>query len=154
MEYDLHSEIQAASRIVHGHFINGVELQMDLQEVPKLMGRPREIGQVLVNLLVNAAQAIRGQGVVKVSTGIKDARVWVQVEDSGIGMDAATQKHLFEPFFTTKPVGEGTGLGLSVVHGIVKSHKGSIVCVSDLGHGTRFTIHLPTQVQPLQQALN
>jgi two-component system NtrC family sensor kinase len=99
--------------------------------------------QVLVNLLVNAAQALGEKGTVTVSTGLEDGRIRVSVRDTGKGMDAGTLNHLFQPFFTTKPVGEGTGLGLAVVHGIVRSHGGTISVESEPGKGSCFTLVLP-----------
>jgi signal transduction histidine kinase len=67
------------------------------------------------------------------------------VEDEGLGMDKETMVHIFEPFFTTKPVGEGTGLGLSVAYGIAKDHGGWIAVESQVGKGSRFTLYLPQQ---------
>ena len=120
---------------------------------------PAQIHQVLMNLCTNAAHAMRekggsirlGEAVVEVSAaaapnypGLKPgpyAHIWVA--DTGCGMDAATVQRIFEPFFTTKPVGEGTGLGLSVVHGIIQSHEGAITVESEQGRGTTFHIYLP-----------
>jgi len=100
-----------------------------------------QLTQVLTNLLVNAAQAMKGTGTITVSTAVTDpteeaaaelaieagrAYVAVSVADTGCGMDQATQARVFEPFFTTKPVGQGTGLGLSVAYGILRSWHGAI----------------------------
>jgi len=117
-----------------------------------------QLTQVLTNLLVNAAQATQGSGRITVSADgmypSHDAAEHLSIEhghpyltlaiaDTGTGMTEATRARLFEPFFTTKPVGQGTGLGLSVVHGIVRSWRGAITVDSALGAGTTFTLHLP-----------
>jgi signal transduction histidine kinase len=107
-----------------------------------------QIDQVIVNLVTNAVQAIGvGPGTVTVSvTAQRDTApgtARLTVEDTGPGMDETTRSRVFEPFFTTKPVGEGTGLGLAVVHGIVTSHGGSIECRNRLGGGTVFDVFLP-----------
>jgi signal transduction histidine kinase len=111
---------------------------------------------VVVNLVTNAAQAISGDvGKITVrlwadnekhaSPGTEEPRrvVWLSVTDTGCGMDRATVDRVFEPFFTTKGVGQGTGLGLSVVHGIVTSHGGTITVRSTLGEGSKFMLSLP-----------
>jgi CheY-like chemotaxis protein len=77
--------------------------------------------------------------------------VLLEVTDTGCGMDAETQAHLFEPFFTTKPVGEGTGLGLATIYGIVEQHGGRIVCSSGLGQGTTFRVFLPCLEVPVAE---
>lgn len=117
-----------------------------------------QIQQVIMNLCTNAWHAMgdsAGRIEVEVSTEALDAEAALKlallpgryariaVEDNGCGMDEETQRKLFEPFFTTKPVGKGTGLGLAVVHGIVKAHEGAISVTSSLGKGTRFEILLP-----------
>jgi PAS domain S-box-containing protein len=107
-----------------------------------------QLEQVIVNLAVNARDAMSGGGVLRITTsnvrgeGGPDA-VCLEVADTGVGMDEATKAHIFEPFFTTKPLGHGTGLGLSTVHGIVEQSGGSIEVESELGRGTTFTVRLP-----------
>lgn len=108
---------------------------------------PSQLNQVFLNLIVNAGHAIEQQGTITVRTGTEDDQAWVEVEDSGSGMDAATLQRAFEPFFTTKPVGKGTGLGLSLSYGIVHKHHGRIEVDSVVGRGTRMRVWLPL-VQP------
>ncbi len=149
-DYDLNQEVEAAVRIVRGQ-LDHCHLEVDLGELPRLRGRPQQIAQVLVNLLVNARQAISGDGRIQVTTRVEAEGVSLAVRDSGVGMNAETKRHLFEPFFTTKGVGEGTGLGLAVIHGIVQSHSGRIEVESELGRGTCFTVWLP-RVVPAEEA--
>jgi signal transduction histidine kinase len=98
-----------------------------------------------MNLLVNAAHALREQGVIRLRTGVSASGdwVWVEVADNGVGIAPEHLNRIFEPFFTTKPVGSGTGLGLSLSYGIVNRHGGRIEVASKPGQGTRFTVHLP-----------
>ncbi|MDO8944206.1 MAG: ATP-binding protein, partial [Desulfobacterales bacterium] len=120
---------------------------------------PSQIGQVLANLCVNARDAIDGVGTITIETGeatfdeaycathadfTPGRYVRLTVSDNGCGMDAETQTHLFEPFFTTKGVGQGTGLGLATVYGIVKQNGGFIHICSELGHGTTVSVDLPS----------
>ncbi len=113
--------------------------------LPRLTIDPAQITQVLVNLIVNAIQAMPGGGTLKVETQGKIDCVLIIVEDTGHGMSNDTLKQIFLPFFTTKDVGQGTGLGLAVVHGIVTSHGGSIKIDSIFGKGSRFEIKLPVE---------
>jgi signal transduction histidine kinase len=96
-----------------------------------------------VNLLVNAAQAIPEHGTITVATRGDPDEVHFEVSDTGEGMSRETLSRLFQPFFTTKPVGVGTGLGLSVTHGIVRSQGGRIEARSERGRGSTFVVHLP-----------
>jgi signal transduction histidine kinase len=140
--YELDAEVETALRIAHGQLVH-VRVEKELSAMGTMVGRPRQIVQVLVNLLVNAGQATASGGLVRVSTHRDANAVYISVRDTGTGMSEATKQRLFEPFFTTKPAGEGTGLGLSVVHGIIKSHGGRIEVESEEGKGTCFTIRLP-----------
>jgi len=106
-------------------------------------GDPVQLNQVLVNLSLNAADAMNGTGTITISSEVLDRVVRLRVRDRGCGMDEATQRRVFEPFFTTKPPGSGTGLGLSLVWGVVKNHDGTITVESVPGQGTTFTIDLP-----------
>jgi len=136
-----------------------IRIQTGLAETPVVLANPTAIHQVLMNLGTNAWHAMRHQpGVLKVEMGVVEVEadfalthpdlrpgphVRLSVCDTGCGMDHATVERIFDPFFTTKDVGEGTGLGLAVVHGIMRSHDGGISVYSQPGEGTTFHLYFP-----------
>lgn len=127
----------------------GVDLVRNLApDLPLTPADPSQLQQVLVNLVVNAIQAMPDGGRLTVATRADNESVVLTVEDTGVGMSDDVKEQIYDPFFTTKDVGEGTGLGLSVVHGIVASHRGSIKCNSKVGRGTCFEIQLPQLMSP------
>ena len=111
--------------------------------LPQFFGDRSQLNQVLVNLVVNAIQAMPHGGKLTIETKAINNHILLIVEDSGIGMTEDVIKKIFIPFFTTKDVNEGTGLGLSVVHGIITAHKGIIKAESSVNKGSRFEIKLP-----------
>lgn len=123
-----------------------IEVVKDLQPpLAMIHGDPAQLKQVLVNLVVNAIQSMTKGGTLKICT-LQDAdKQCMIVEDTGSGIAPDNLKRIFLPFFTTKEVGEGTGLGLSVVHGIITSHDGSIHVESTIDRGTRFEVRLPAR---------
>jgi len=112
-------------------------------DLPDVKADPAQMTQVLVNIIVNAIQAMPDGGQLTIQTKSTQKSVSLIVEDTGMGMEEKVLKQIFLPFFSTKDVGKGTGLGMSVVHGIVTSHGGTINVDSRVGHGTRFEIQLP-----------
>ncbi|QHF43420.1 hybrid sensor histidine kinase/response regulator [Pseudomonas sp. S35] len=103
-----------------------------------------QLNQVVMNLVINAAQAMGPErGTITISNGVEGENIWLEVADNGCGIGPDTVQKIFDPFFTTKPVGEGTGLGLSLSYGIVKKHRGDISVSSELGKGTKFRVVLP-----------
>ncbi len=114
-------------------------------DLPVISADPVQLNQVVVNLVLNALQAMPRGGRLTVKTLMSGDHIFLIVEDTGIGMSKEVLKQIFTPFFTTKDVGQGTGLGLPVVHGIITSHGGSIHVESNVGGGTRFEIQLPVE---------
>ena len=125
----------------------GIELVRKFStSLPEITADPTQLHQVLVNLVVNAIQAMPDGGKLTIETLSKDGYISLIVEDTGAGMSDEILRQIFNPFFTTKEVGEGTGLGLSVVHGIVSSHGGIIKADSAVGKGSRFEVQLPVNI--------
>lgn len=119
-----------------------MDLETDAQAFPVRADRG-QLGQILTNLVVNAADAMPDGGTLTLRTGGNSAAVWLSVKDTGVGICEDIQSRIFEPFFTTKEAGRGTGLGLSVVHGIVTQHGGTIEVNSSPGNGAEFVVRLP-----------
>ncbi|MEO0282037.1 MAG: ATP-binding protein [candidate division WOR-3 bacterium] len=143
VEVDLNETIKETVYFLESHLIrSSIELNLKLSpDIPKVVADPSQLYQVIVNLTVNAIQAIKGNGILKIETFSDEDYVYFTIEDNGIGMDKETMDKIFIPFFTTKK--DGTGLGLSVVHGIITNHNGKIDVESEPGKGTKFTVKLP-----------
>lgn len=146
-KFDINAAIRSATRIAGEQIRRKAQLKVDLAPNLEVIGSAGRMTQVLLNLLVNAAQALedapgRDHQIHVVSHRQGDS-VIVRVQDSGPGMSAETQAQLFQPFFTTKPEGRGTGLGLSISQDIVRRHGGQINVESQLGVGTSFIVELP-----------
>ncbi|MGH9942239.1 MAG: PAS domain-containing hybrid sensor histidine kinase/response regulator [Pyrinomonadaceae bacterium] len=155
---DLNKEIRGVVRTVQPE-LPGVRVELDLQsDLSRVLMDRSQLGQLLLNLIVNAREAMPQSGTLIIQTdeiyvdeesaqrrGIVRPGYYVRVRltDTGVGMDDETQKRIFEPFFTTKDVGQGTGLGLSMVYGIIKVSKGYVLVESTPGVGTTFEIFLP-----------
>jgi two-component system NtrC family sensor kinase len=141
----------------YGFRMSGVELGTVFPtRLPKVLADAGQLQQVLLNLVLNAEQAMRGTTDRRLSIAIRhDARmnaVELRVSDSGHGIDAANLSRIFDPFFTTRDVGEGTGLGLSICYGIVRDHGGQISVASRLHEGTTFTVLLPASLDDVVKA--
>jgi len=102
-----------------------------------------KLQQVLLNLFLNARDAMPKGGWVSITTRREGNQVVVVVSDTGAGIPSEHLARIYDPFFSTKPIGQGTGLGLSITYGIVQEHEGTIVCDSQVGQGTRFTLSFP-----------
>ncbi|MCD6580520.1 MAG: PAS domain S-box protein [Desulfuromusa sp.] len=140
---DLNECLESTIAIVWNEIKYKATLEKDLAELPDLYCSPQELSQVFTNILVNAAQAIEKDGLIKIRSWLEDDSIFISIQDNGSGIATENLEKIFEPFFTTKEVGEGTGLGMSISYEIVKKHGGGILIDSELGKGTTFTISLP-----------
>jgi len=140
---DLEAGLESTLRVVWNELKFKAEVVKEFGGIPQVECFPFQLNQVFMNLLVNASHALEGRGTITIRTGHDDAQVWVEVQDTGRGIKPDNLNRIFEPFFTTKPVGQGTGLGLSLAYGIVKKHDGGIEVKSELGKGTVFRVILP-----------
>lgn len=140
----LHRGIDSTLNVVHNELKYKARIQKEYGDLPQVKCLGSQVNQVFMNLLVNAAQAMKEPGTITIRTGATDDDwVWASVSDTGAGIPPENVKRLFEPFFTTKPVGKGTGLGLSLAYSIIDKHGGRIEVDSEVGKGTTFTIWLP-----------
>lgn len=121
------------------------EVVKEYGHVPSVRCIPSQLNQVFMNFLVNAAHAINGHGRITLRTNADEKWVWVEVEDTGSGIKPEHLDRIFDPFFTTKPVGQGTGLGLSLAYQIVQKHNGRIEVKSEVGKGSVFRVLVPRE---------
>jgi len=146
---DLNATLDATLNIVWNEIKYNAEVIKRYGELPLVNCYPQKISQVFMNLLVNAAQAIEGEGVIEIVTRVDNVgssepqRVVVAIADNGAGIAAEAISNIFDPFFTTKPPGQGTGLGLSISYDIIKAHGGDLTAASQPGQGAVFTVTLP-----------
>jgi two-component system NtrC family sensor kinase len=135
--------VDAVLAILRHRFEPRIDVRVRLSPPDTLECVPSLLNQVLLNLVANAIDAIKGEGTVQISAGAEGSEFLVRVADSGSGISPAARERLFEPFFTTKPVGEGTGLGLAISYSIVKKHGGSLELIDAPGGGTLALIRVP-----------
>jgi PAS domain S-box-containing protein len=140
---DLHKGLDSTLNMVWNELKYKCKVTKEYGKLPEVYCLPSQLNQVFMNLLLNAAQAIEDRGEVIVRTGGGERDVWVEVADNGKGISAENLNRIFEPFFTTKPVGQGTGLGLSLSYSIVLKHRGRIEVASEVGKGSTFRVVVP-----------
>jgi signal transduction histidine kinase len=140
---NLHDGLDSTLNIVNNEIKYKAEVVKEYGDIPPVECLASQINQVFMNILINAAYAIEEQGKIIIRTGPEGGRVWVDIEDTGKGMTAQIRQRIFDPFYTTKPIGEGTGMGLSLSYSIVRKHHGHIEVDSEPGRGSRFRIWLP-----------
>jgi signal transduction histidine kinase len=140
------------SQLSHQVTMSGVQLRQSLcATLPEVEGDRERLRQVFTNILLNAVQAMAGQGTLSLGTLFDEREVRVTIADSGPGIASAIREKIFNPFFTTKS--NGTGLGLSVSYGIVQAHGGSIDISSAAGQGATFRVRLPRPIDAARQSL-
>jgi PAS domain S-box-containing protein len=144
---DINQAVQEVLTVINHQFeLDNVDIVVNYDEtVPTFSGDKEKLKQVIMNLVLNAEQAIEDSGRVSISTTFlaQPGEIQVAVQDTGIGIRKEVMDKIFDPFFTTKPVGQGTGLGLSLSYGIIQEHNGEIVVHSEPGMGATFTVIIP-----------
>lgn len=146
---NLHRGIDTTLNVVNNELKYKAEVVKEYGNLPEVECIPSQINQVIMNLLVNSAHAIEQFGRITLRSGHEKEWVWLEIEDTGKGIEPKLLNRIFEPFFTTKPVGKGTGLGLALSYSIIQKHHGRIEVFSEVGQGTRFRVWLPVQ-QPIE----
>ena len=148
---DVRELLESALAVLHHEIGSRARLVREYDDVPRVDANEARLGQVFLNLLMNAAQSLdEGAKDPEIRVRIRSAppRVVVEVQDTGCGIPPDLVGRVFEPFFTTKPVGVGTGLGLSICHGIVHSLGGELTFETEVGRGSVFRVALPVGAQP------
>jgi len=148
---DIHAGIDSTLQVVWNELKYNCEIKKEYGELPRVECLISQLNQVFMNLLVNAAHAIKDRGVITIRTGTRDTWVWIEISDTGKGIPPQHLQRIFDPFFTTKPVGKGTGLGLSVSYSIVEKHHGRIEVESEEGTGTTFRLWIPQKAASLDE---
>jgi signal transduction histidine kinase len=146
-EVNLAAAVESTLNIAHAEVKHRAVLERELEPVPSIRGDRSKLSQVFLNLIFNAAQAVPSDadGRICVRLFERGGEVAVQVEDNGSGIPPDKRQQIFEPFFTTKEVGVGTGLGLAIANDTIQRHGGRIDVRSEVGHGTTFTVWLPSR---------
>jgi signal transduction histidine kinase len=144
---NIHEGIEDTLTIVHHELKHGVTVTKNFGDIPPIYCYPGQLNQVFLNLLVNARQAIDGNGELAITTWNENGYVYIEFKDTGCGIPPDKLPKVFDPGFTTKGVGVGTGLGLSICYNIIQAHKGEIKVSSEVGKGATFTIKLPTNLE-------
>ena len=142
---DIHEVLESALVLVHHEIKGRIGVIREYGDIPKCDCFPSQLSRVFMNILVNASQAIEGEGKIFIKTFQDGDTINVQFTDTGKGIPPENLAKLFEPGFTTKPRGEGTGLGLAICQQIIEEHHGKIEVESEVGKGTTFTITLPIE---------
>jgi signal transduction histidine kinase len=143
---DLHEGVESTLTLLQHQLKNRIRIEKQFGEIPGVLCHPNQVNQVFMNILANAAQAISGNGVIRIRTWRDGNFVRISIADTGVGIPQEHLSKIFDPGFTTKGVGLGTGLGLSICYKIIEDHGGSIEVDSSTS-GTTFTINLPIDGQ-------
>ena len=142
-DVDLHEGIDSTIPLIQHQLKQGISIVKEYGKIPMVTCYPSRLNQVFLNLLVNASQAMEGEGSITIRTSADDDTVRLQFADTGRGIPEENLSRVFDPGFTTKGVGVGTGLGLSICYQIIHDHRGDISIESEVGKGTTVTVTLP-----------
>jgi signal transduction histidine kinase len=147
MDLNVKDVIEGTIRLVKNQImVTGIELDAQIADpLPTIRGRRQDLQQALLNILLNSIQAMKKGGTISIRANpAPDGFLRIDLQDTGTGIKPSDLEHIFDPFYTTKPVGDGTGLGLSLTYGIIRTHGGYIEVKSEIGEGTVFSIYIPT----------
>jgi signal transduction histidine kinase len=151
---DLHEGIESTLTLVAHELKRRIKVIKEFGQIPEIECYPNQLNQVFMNMLVNASQAIEGDGEIRIRTWDQEGTVRIAISDNGKGIPPEQQPRVFDPGFTTKKAGLGTGLGLSICLRIVQEHRGRIELQSEVGRGTTFTLVLPYGTQTEERKAN
>ncbi len=149
LELNINEVLDRTIKLIRNQImITGIQLKIvNSENLPAIKGRSQDLQQAFINILLNSIQAMKdlsGENIISIHTGLgPDGYIRSDFSDTGIGIKPEDMKNIFDPFYTNKPVGRGTGLGLSLVYGIIRTHGGYIEVKSEINKGTTFSIYLP-----------
>jgi signal transduction histidine kinase len=146
---DIHEGLEDTLTLIHHELKHNITVKRNYDEIPPIACFPGQLNQVFLNILINAKQAIRGEGEITIDTFVQGDKAHIAITDTGIGIPKHHLDKIFDPGFTTKGVGVGTGLGLSICYQIIQDHLGEIRVESEIGKGTTFMIIIPTDLERL-----
>ncbi len=144
---DINEGLEDTLTMIHHEIKHNIVIHKDFGVLPLISCYPGRLNQVFLNLLINARQAIKGEGEIFITTRRQDQTISIKIRDTGTGISPENLERIFDPGFTTKGVGVGTGLGLSICYQIIQDHRGEIKVDSELGKGTTFTVILPMDLE-------
>jgi signal transduction histidine kinase len=151
LEVCVNDELDRTLVLIEPRLKGGIRVVREYGELPPLRCFAGQLNQVFMNLVMNACDALDGEGEIVIRTRSVEGGVRIEIEDDGPGMPPEVKTRIFDPFFTTKDVGKGTGLGLYISHGIIERHAGSMWVESEPQQGSTFVIELPLQA-PVEEA--
>jgi PAS domain S-box-containing protein len=146
-EADIHENLEITLSLLGNEIRDRIAVHREYGDIPLLECNIGQLNQVLMNLIMNACQAIPDRGDLWIRTRVKDEALTVSIRDNGVGIPKGQLSRIFDPFFTTKEPGQGTGLGLAIAFGVVKEHGGNIEVQSQVGKGSTFTVKIPIKRQ-------
>lgn len=152
-ETNLHEALESILLLMEHEFKDKINIVKEYGEIPLITGNAAELNQVFMNLLRNAAAAIKSKGTITIKTSLNEGNVQIAITDNGVGIRPEQKKKLFEPTFTTKGPRVKAGLGLFISHNIIRKHQGEIKVKSLTGKGSTFTVILPTKMEELPETV-
>jgi C4-dicarboxylate-specific signal transduction histidine kinase len=155
--FKIQDAVNNALVLCHNKLKYNIKLNVDIEDnLPEILGDSQQIEQVIVNILNNAADAVNGQKSAKINIDVwhEEGLVSIKISDNGSGIKEEHLGQIFNPFFTTKSVGSGTGLGMSISHGIIQAHKGALEAGNNPDKGAFFHVILPVRIKKIKESMD